>query len=173
MVATKRSSDSGSHGRLPVLLGLFQLSRLRLQSRFTLERTEPEANAATRVRERRALVSSGVTSATPGQGLRIKFHSVAERLGNFSVKCPWQESNPWGSVLRVICVSIEQSYNRGCTIARCLRRSLIFNEERCLPLEGLYILYATNGQLRASFPKQIRPNPKRVRLYSLRSKSSV
>ena len=36
------------------------------------------------------------------------------------------EGNPWGpSVLRVICVTIEQSYNRGCTIARWLRRSLL------------------------------------------------
>jgi hypothetical protein len=34
-------------------------------------------------------------------------------------------------------------------------------------------LYATNGKVRASFPKKIRPNPKRVRIYSLRSKSSV
>ena len=36
------------------------------------------------------------------------------------------EGNPWNlSVLRVICVTIEQSYNRGCTIARWLRRSLL------------------------------------------------
>ena len=34
-------------------------------------------------------------------------------------------------------------------------------------------LYATNGKVRASFPKKFRPNPKRVRIYSLRSKSSV
>ena len=34
----------------------------------------------------------------------------------FPVVCSWQESDPWGSVLtvlRVICVTIEQSYNRG------------------------------------------------------------
>ena len=28
-------------------------------------------------------------------------------FSNFSVECPWQESNPWGSVLRVICVTIK------------------------------------------------------------------
>ncbi len=34
------------------------------------------------------------------------------------------EGSPWGpSVLRVICVTIALSYNRGCTIAQWLRRS--------------------------------------------------
>jgi hypothetical protein len=46
----------------------------------------------------------GPPSTTPGhwQGLRTK------RLvfSNFSVECPWRESNPWGSVLRVNCVTL-------------------------------------------------------------------
>ncbi len=32
--------------------------------------------------------------------------------GNFSVERPWQGSSPWGSVLRMICVTIALSYNR-------------------------------------------------------------
>jgi hypothetical protein len=63
--------------------------------------------------------------------LRIKFHSVAERLGSFSVGEDLGVSlariEPVGfrtsagaRVLRATCVTIEQSYNRdsGCTIAR-------------------------------------------------------
>jgi hypothetical protein len=64
-------------------------------------------------------------STTPGRGLRIKRHWQERALASFSVECPWQESSPWGSVLRVICVTIALSYNRGCTIAQWLRRSLL------------------------------------------------
>ncbi len=44
--------------------------------------------------------------------------------GSTSARRP--EGNPWGpSVLRVICVAIALSYNRGCMIAQWLRRSLL------------------------------------------------
>ena len=44
---------------------------------------------------------------------------VARELRDQAQLCPWRESNPWGSVLRVICVlvTITLSYNSGCTIA--------------------------------------------------------
>jgi hypothetical protein len=80
--------------------------------RLSLERREPCANAQL-VRE-----ASGVTT-TPGQGLRIKPERLPHTgsIQHFSVRVSWQESNPWSSGLRVICVTIKQSQNRGCTIA--------------------------------------------------------
>jgi hypothetical protein len=64
-------------------LVLLHLSRLRLRSRFTLERTEPCANAA--AREGGEPWFTRLTSATPGHGLR----RTAQQLSDFSVKCPW------------------------------------------------------------------------------------
>ena len=88
-------------------------NRLRLRQRFTLERTEPCANATARERAAR----EGICSYCQGlrRSLQLNFFRSVSR----------QESNPWGSVLRVICVAIEQSYNRGCTVAQWLRRSLL------------------------------------------------
>ena len=102
----------------PLYRGLIISTDYDCGQRFTPERMSRCANASTRERGEHRF--TGLTRATPGQGLRIKRHH-----GNFSVVCPWQESNPWGSVLRVICVTIEQSYNRGCTIAQWLRKSLL------------------------------------------------
>ena len=60
-------------------------------------------------------------------GINLLLSSARRRSATFPwcVRVPGKKSNPWGSVLRVICVTIEQSYNRGCTIARWLRRSLL------------------------------------------------
>ncbi len=73
-------------------------------------RSEPCANAEL-VRE-----ASGVATLSSGPP------HLAKDYETFRKECPWQESNPWGFVLRVICVTIKQSYNRGsynrgCTIA--------------------------------------------------------
>ena len=107
----------------PLYRGLIILTDYDCGQRFTLERTEPCANATTRER-------GGWLTTAPGQGLRIKPDAwvtpgYSRTQEAFSVRVSRQESNPWGSVLRVICVTIEQSYNRGCTIARWLRRSLL------------------------------------------------
>ena len=69
--------------------------------------------------------ASGVATASSGPPHLARDYVSIALPTDFSVECPWQESNPWGSGLRVICVTIEQSYNRGCTIARWLRRSLL------------------------------------------------
>ncbi len=103
---------------------LFHLSRLRLRQRFTLERSEPCANAATR--ERR--LSGATVATTPGQGLRIK-PPASWQLFRRSQRCPWQESNPRGSVLRVgvICVAtgIKQSYYNRDSESRCSAVGLV------------------------------------------------
>ena len=62
--------------------------------------------------ERFTNISRG-TARPPRLAREYVLSTIATKSGRaFSVECPWQESNPWGSVLRVICVTIEQSYNR-------------------------------------------------------------
>ncbi len=77
--------------------------------------------------------------------ITLKTESIPrdQQLQVFFVMCSsgWQDSTPWGSVLRVICVTIKQSYNRGCTVASTchqvdgyatgLRRSL-FGDAQCI-----------------------------------------
>ena len=83
-------------------------NRLRLRQRFTLERTEPCANAA--ARERVDSVSQrGHLLARPGTTKQLTIELLC--------KVSRQDSNPWGSVLRVACVTNKQSHNSGCTLA--------------------------------------------------------
>ncbi len=47
-----------------------------------------------------------------------------------------------GSVLRMICVAIALSYNRGCTIAQWLRRSFLvagLQRPEALPVSGMHM----------------------------------
>ena len=114
----------------------------------------PLANAATRGRVQWARGNTGVATrgvataagvfdqvATDSEGRRIK-RAGLQRL-SYPVVCPRKDSNPWGSVLRVICVTnalltIEQSYDRAAgvqvcstrAIARWLRKSLFPRREQ-------------------------------------------
>ena len=60
-----------------------------------------------RTRQLETEAKSPVTTLRRARDYERTFYDCAFR------KCPWQESNPWGSVLRVICVTIRLSYNRG------------------------------------------------------------
>jgi hypothetical protein len=82
-----------------------------------LERSEPCANA-------RPMREEPCRTMRRANGLRDYVLATADDLWHrptqlkISVECPRQESNPWGSAgLRVTCVTIRQSCNRGCTIA--------------------------------------------------------
>jgi hypothetical protein len=102
----------------------------------------------------RARAQRLVREASPGsQGCPVTVPRLArdyeEPLSSFSVECPWQESNPWGSVLRAICVATALSYNRVCTIAQWLRSSLeAIGPSRPVPLRCNHLKLISRGDVR-------------------------
>jgi hypothetical protein len=124
--------------------------------RFTPKRSEPCANATARERGEQAepvpRLARGTTKCASLRRVGSTGTTRLTRLSNCFVKsrCPWQESNPWGSVLRVICVTIALSYNRGCTIAQWLRKSLLKDGRG-----GLFCLFQTRCPLAHSSTLQV------------------
>ena len=85
---------------------------------------------------------------------RVLLSSTAElQIELFRTGSVPQESNAWGlSVFRVICVTIdsEQSYNRGCAIARWLRKSPLGDRDRDSDLGVIAVHSPATGLLAAS-----------------------
>ncbi len=56
--------------------------------------------------------------------------------GKLFVKCPWQESNPWGSVLRVICVTIRSSIVQPRLYDSLMVTQITLDQRRRLPSDS-------------------------------------
>jgi hypothetical protein len=143
------SRSAGYHFSLPP--GPYHLNRLRSGDAYPLRevsraRTQRLVRAASGLR---ATVAIPPARGTKYQARRRGYHP---RFGPLFM-CPWQESNPWGSVLRVIC-------NHQAIVQPRLRKVELTSFGIMGPNLGAKPLPLWSGQVRFGVLKALQPGPR-------------